>query len=231
MLRKLRRFGFRLLYNECAFTYDLVSRGVSQDRWRSWQRSVMPYLPLPEAGPILELAQGTGDLQLDIQSAGYRVVGLDRSRSMSRLAQRKLWRARLGADLIRGEADCLPIQSDSIAAIVCTFPTSFIIEQQTLMEMRRVLKRDAQAVIVFSALLTGGGLIAQFIRSLYRLTGQATSETAREELVSLFQAPGLTAEAYTLPADGSLVQIVLLTRTAPATKANHDNGLDLVRES
>ncbi|MCZ7544410.1 MAG: hypothetical protein M5R40_13175 [Anaerolineae bacterium] len=35
----LVRFGFRLLYNELAFTYDLVSRVVSLGQWRAWQRA------------------------------------------------------------------------------------------------------------------------------------------------------------------------------------------------
>ncbi len=231
MLNRLRRFGFRLLYNELAFTYDLVSRAVSLSRWRSWQRTVMPILPPPEAGPVLELAHGTGDLQLDLLQAGYRAIALDRSRSMGRLAQRKLLRDRLGANLIRGEAGCLPIQSDSIAAIVCTFPTSFIIEQRTLFEIQRVLKRDASAVIVLSGVLTFGGLRAHFIRCLYRLTGQVYRESAHEELEPMFQAPGLLAMVRALRLDGSLVEIAILKKTAPTIDHQHDNGLDMVRET
>ena len=231
MLNRLRRFGFRLIYNECAFTYDLVSRAVSLGHWRSWQRTVLPILPPPEAGPILELAQGTGDLQLDLLKAGYRAIALDRSRSMGRLTQRKLSRDRLSASLIRAEAGCLPIQSDSIAAIVCTFPTSFILERRTLIEIRRVLKRGAPAVIVLSGLLTAGGLRAQVVNFLYRLTGQAYQETAPEALQAMFQAPGLSIEARALRLDCSQVQIVLLKKTAPTAHDIHDNRLELARET
>lgn len=231
MLNRLRRFGFRLLYNELAFTYDLVSRAVSLGRWRSWQRTVMPILPPPEAGPVMELAHGTGDLQLDLLQAGYRAIALDRSRSMGRLAQRKLLRDRFCANLIRGESGCLPVQSDSVAAIVCTFPTSFIFEQRSLIEIQRVLKEDAPVVIVLSGLLTAGGLRARFIRCLYRLTGQAYRESAHAELRSMFKAPGLSIESRVVRLDASLAQLVILKKTAPTIHDEHDNGLDMARET
>ncbi|MBM4425321.1 MAG: hypothetical protein FJ030_18410, partial [Chloroflexi bacterium] len=36
-MRFLLRLAFRLLYNEFAFTYDLVSWAVSVGQWRQWQ--------------------------------------------------------------------------------------------------------------------------------------------------------------------------------------------------
>jgi hypothetical protein len=50
---RLVRFGFRLLYNEMAFTYDAVSAVVSLGEWRSWQRAALNFLPplsAPRAG-------------------------------------------------------------------------------------------------------------------------------------------------------------------------------------
>ncbi len=231
MLKGFRRVAFRLLYNECAFIYDIVSPAVSLGRWRSWQRSVVPFLPPPDAGLVLELAQGTGDLQVDLVKAGYRGIALDRSRNMGRLAQRKLARAGLSTLLLRGEAGRLPIQSDSIAAIVCTFPTSFILQPQTLIEIQRVLKRDGPAVILLSGVLTSGGLRVRFIRGLYRITGQAYSDNVGEELLTPFQAPGLSGEARALPLDGSLVQIVLLRKTVAGALGEQDHSLDLAREA
>lgn len=231
MLNRIRRFGFRLLYNDMAFTYDMVSRLVSLGNWRRWQRGVFPFLPPPESGLVLELAHGTGDLQLDLLQAGYRTAALDLSRSMGGLAQQKLARAGLSTVLARGEARHLPIPSDSVASLVCTFPTAFIIEQQTLKEIQRVLKRDAAAVIVLSGTLTGNGLRTQLIRCLYRLSGQAYSPSAGAELLALFQAPGMAASARRASMDGSLVQIVILTRSGGAALELDNHYLDLARES
>lgn len=216
MLNRIRRLGFRLLYQECAFSYDLVSRAVSLGHWRSWQRSVIPFLPPPDAGLLLELAHGTGALQLDLMQAGYRTVALDRSRNMGRLAQKKLARAGLSASLLRGDAGRLPIRSNSIAAIVCTFPTAFIVNPLTLNEIQRVLKGDGLAVIVLSGLLRDGGLRARLIRVLYRLSGQTYSDTVGEESPVSFQAPSLSAESRSLPLDGSLAQIALLKKVSDA---------------
>src|SRR5215218_1335745 len=87
---RLVRFGFRLLYNECTFLYDRVSAFVSFGAWRAWQRTALLYLPSPKAGRVLELAHGTGDMQIDLRDAGYTSIGLDLSPYMGRITQRKL---------------------------------------------------------------------------------------------------------------------------------------------
>ena len=69
--RSLLRFGFRLLYHELAWTYDLVSRVVSLGQWRTWQRTALEHLAARRGDPILELAHGTGDLQID--RPGFRL--------------------------------------------------------------------------------------------------------------------------------------------------------------
>jgi SAM-dependent methyltransferase len=231
MLSRIRRFGFRLLYNECAFSYDFVSRAVSLGQWRNWQRSVLQFLLAPAAGVVLELAQGTGDLQIDLQKAGYRTIGLDLSRSMSRLAMRKLTRDDLRAALVRGEAARLPIRTGSIAALVCTFPTSFILQPKTQRELERVLKTDGQAVIVLSGLLMGGGIVRRLIRGLYRLSGQAYPEIDEEELRQLFSVPGLSVEMRIVRLEGSVVQIVVLRKIYAAARKPKDHNLDLAREA
>ena len=77
-------FGFRLLYNEMAFTYDLVSWIVSLGQWRAWQRAALDHIDAPPGARILELAHGTGNLQMDLRAAGYHTVALDLSRAMGR---------------------------------------------------------------------------------------------------------------------------------------------------
>lgn len=89
------RFGFRLLYNELAFTYDIVSWFVSLGEWRAWQRSALRHLP--PTGRILELAHGTGNLQLDLHAAGYyQTIGYDLSPYMGQITRYKLERRGLG---------------------------------------------------------------------------------------------------------------------------------------
>lgn len=166
----LFRFGFRLLYNELAFTYDWVSWGTSVGQWRSWQRCALPRL----AGPrVLEMAHGTGNTLIDLDEAGFQPVGMDLSPYMGRIAKRKLARRGLSVPLVRGRARALPFASACFHSIVATFPTEFIVDPAALAEFHRVLRPGGRLAFVPTAVITGGGLIDQFAAWLYAITGQA----------------------------------------------------------
>jgi ubiquinone/menaquinone biosynthesis C-methylase UbiE len=168
----LIRFGFRLLYNEFAWTYDIVSRVVSLGQWRAWQRTALLHLG-PPGGRVLELAHGTGDLQLDLRSAGYDSVGLDLSPYMGRIARRKLLRRGVASpQLVRASAYHLPFAAGAFDAVVSTFPTPFILQPEVLREAHRVLCRGGQLVIVFNGLLTARTPAARSLEWLYEVTGQ-----------------------------------------------------------
>lgn len=179
---RLVTFGFRLLYNELAFTYDLVSKIVSLGAWRCWQRSALRHLAEPGALPVLELAHGTGDLQIDLQNAGYATIGYDLSPHMGRIAGAKLYRHGLRARLVRGKAQALPFADGCFSVVVSTFPTAFIVAPETLREVWRVLAANGQFIIVPSGVLTGTGIITRFIEWLYRITGQRDGDGPLEAL-------------------------------------------------
>src|SRR5258708_31450629 len=96
----LVHFGFRLLYNEMAFTYDSVSWIVSMGEWRSWQRAALKHLNVGPGTRVLELAHGTGNLQIDLHAAGLNPIGLDFSPYMGRIARDKLTRHRVPYTLV-----------------------------------------------------------------------------------------------------------------------------------
>ncbi len=169
---RLVRFGFRLLYNELAFTYDLVSYIVSLGDWRCWQRSALTYLPESREGLVLELAHGTGNLQIDLHAEGYRTIGYDLSSAMGRIARNKLKDRGIPARLVRGKAQQLPFPNGQFCAVITTFPTDFITWSDTLHEIHRVLEANGQLIIVPTATLTGSGVFARFLEWFYQITGQ-----------------------------------------------------------
>lgn len=206
----LVRFGFRLLYNEFAFTYDTVSWIVSLGQWRCWIDTALPHLG--SQSPILELAHGTGNLQLDLAAAGYRAVGCDLSPAMGGIARRKLLRRGLPVRLARGRAQRLPFASDSFAAVVSTFPTDFITAPETLREVYRILRPGGVFVIVPNAVLTGSGWSARALEWLYRITGQRAtmSDNALAPLFAPFEI-----EVFEERCPHSVVTVIVARKLPP----------------
>ena len=166
---RLLHVGFRLLYNELAWAYDGVSWGVSLGQWRAWQRASLPHLTGPR---VLEIAFGTGNLQVDLHAAGQETFGIDLSSHMVHITSRKLRRRRIMGRLCRASAGALPFATASFDSLVATFPTPFIRDRRVLFEMARVLRSDGHLIIVDGAWLLQPHWAARAIEWLDRATGQ-----------------------------------------------------------
>lgn len=164
------RLFFRLLYNEFAWTYDVVAWVVSLGQWTAWGRTTIPHL---HGERVLELAHGPGHLLVAMQERGLAPIGLDLSPYMGRLARRRLRKIGLAVPLIRARAQALPFRDGCFDSAVSTFPTEFILDLATLRETARVLQPDGRLVIAAWARLIEGDFLSRFIGWLYRVTGQA----------------------------------------------------------
>lgn len=208
----LVRFGFRLLYYEMAFTYDMVSWVVSMGQWRCWQRTSMQFLPSPDAGVVLDFAHGTGNLQIDLQTADYDTIAFDLSPYMGRIAKRKMSNNKLKAQFVRGSAFQLPFADQSFAAVVSTFPTDFIVQPDTLYEVHRILHDNGRLIVVLNGVFTGGGVIKVFLEWLYRITGQHENDPHEHDVQSYFLGYGFEVESAEIQCKNSLAQLVILTK-------------------
>jgi ubiquinone/menaquinone biosynthesis C-methylase UbiE len=204
---RLVRFGFRLLYNEMAFTYDLVSNIVSLGAWRCWQRTALKHLHVELGKRVLEIAHGTGNLQLDLREAGYRSIGYDLSPYMGRIAKSKLIRHGYAPNLIRGKAQQLPFSTTTFAAVISTFPTDFIVQAETLREVHRILEPAGQFIIVPNGVLTGGGVSGAGIEWLYRVTGQRGDTSLN--IADFFAAHGFDAQMISEQCPRSVAQVIV----------------------
>ncbi len=205
--RGLIRFGFRLLYNEMAFTYDLVSSIVSLGAWRCWQRSALKHLTISKEGLVLELAHGTGNLQLDLQAVGFQAVGYDLSPYMGRIASAKMRRQGLIPRLTRGKAQQLPFPAATFSAVISTFPTDFIVAPETLHEVYRVLQPMGEFIIVPNGILTGSGVTEAGLEWLYRITGQREGSTTG--LHDFFADYGFEVATLQEQCPRSIAQVIL----------------------
>ena len=173
MPQKLVKLGFFLLYNHLAFTYELVAWIVSLGQWSRWRQTIEQFL-LP--GSTLELAYGTGRLFTTMTRSGRSWVGIDISPFMARITARELRQNRLPVRAMQATAQSLPFPDNYFSNVVATFPTNYIFEPETLVEIKRVLRRDARSsarlIVVMQGQLIGPGPIRTFIEWLYRLLRQ-----------------------------------------------------------
>ena len=163
------RFGFRLLYQEMAWTYDWVSWLVSLGEWRRWQAAALPFVQGPT---ILEIGHGPGHLLVTLQKTQDTVFGVDLSPQMGRQARRRLGKQQLPANLARARVQALPFQPHSFHTVLSTFPTEYIVDPETLASVHRVLVGNGRFIIVPEGHLTGQGTPHRIIDWLFRITGQ-----------------------------------------------------------
>lgn len=201
------RFIFRLLYNELAFTYDLVAWLVSFGQWGAWRRTVSLYLG---DGPVLDLAHGTGGLLVDLMRLGYTPVGLDLSPYMGRIARRRLTGHGLPVRLVRGRAQQLPFPDGSYGNVVMTFPADFVLDHATLESAARVLRPGGQLVIVVMGHMRPVPVLRWLISRAYDIT---TPEHLSESgALNRLEQAGFAARWEEAVLEGARARLLVATR-------------------
>lgn len=203
----LLRHFFRLLYHQCAWTYDLVAWAVSLGQWRAWGRTALRHL---QGTRVLELAHGPGHLLAAMAQQGWVPVGLDLSPYMGRLARRRLQRTRLAVPLVRARAQALPFCDGCFDSAVATFPTEFIVDLATLRETARVLQPGGRLVVVAWARLSERDPLSRFVGWLYQVTGQGAPLPRGSEAAAV--EAGFTPHAAWEQVGRSQVMLVVADR-------------------
>lgn len=204
----LLRFAFRLLYQELAWTYDVVSWVVSLGEWRRWQRAALPYV---QGERVLELGHGPGHMLRALQTAVSFPVGLDISPQMGRLAQKRA----VAVPLVRGQAQALPFATGSFDTVLATFPTEYIIAPETVTAVARVLAQNGRFLIVPAGQLTGNSPLHRFIAWLFRVTGQQTEPTLHqwEPYLASFRAAGFQVALNQIAFPRSVATLVVCQKS------------------
>jgi ubiquinone/menaquinone biosynthesis C-methylase UbiE len=211
--------GFKLLYNELAWTYDLVSWLASRGQWRAWQQTAIPFL---SGELVLELAHGPGHMLLALESAGFQVVGLDLSPFMGKQARKKIKNLRDRIALVRGSGQMLPFKQETFDSVLSTFPTEFLAKVETIISVHRVLKPGGCLVIVPQARFTGTGPVTRFLEWLYAITGQRpkTQEVERgpfwQQVRTRFENAGFGIEIKVVAVKSSDVTVVIARKQQEA---------------
>jgi demethylmenaquinone methyltransferase/2-methoxy-6-polyprenyl-1,4-benzoquinol methylase len=129
----------RRLFDTIAGRYDLITRVLSYGQDQRWKaRAIALAGPRPGAA-ALDLASGTGDLAFALGARGCRVVALDLTLRMLRLAAAKPAAAR--AMFVAGDMMSLPFPDASFDIVTTGYGLRNVPRLETAIdEIRRVLR-------------------------------------------------------------------------------------------
>jgi demethylmenaquinone methyltransferase/2-methoxy-6-polyprenyl-1,4-benzoquinol methylase len=145
------------MFDAIAARYDLLNHILSAGIDRRWRRHAIRSLQLTGQESVVDVCTGTADVALtavEARPGAARVVGIDFSGEMLRLAARKVRAQDLAGRilLIRGDATRLPIRSGSADAATVAFGIRNVENpERGLAEMHRALAPGGRlAILEFS---------------------------------------------------------------------------------
>ena len=212
----------RSMFDSIAPRYDLVNRVMTFGMDRGWRRRSVGTLGLPAGSLVVDVACGTGDFCRDLESGGYRAIGIDLSAGM-------LLAARTDAPLVQGDALKMPFSAGTIDGITCGFALRNVADIGALLaEFARVVRKGGRVAVLEVAepdsrvLRMGhsvyfrrvvpliGGVLSD--REAYRYLPESTAYLpTRARLLEMFDEAGFDDARSRLVALGA-AQIVTGTR-------------------
>ena len=136
-----KRQYVRSLFSTIADRYDLITVLLSGGLDKRWKRRLASTIPSPADASVLDLACGTGDIAFELAAAGSRVVGLDITPRMLRLASLKPQRFRHRVTFVTGDMMALPVPDASFDVVTTGYGLRNVPDLPgALAEIHRVLR-------------------------------------------------------------------------------------------
>jgi len=139
------------LYDRCASRYDRIKQALPHEDAHYLARPLLTALSEVNSPLILDVAVGTGRLPLALLRQWDftgRIVGLDLSRHMLHVGQRRMYAQRHRLGLIREDAMTLPFPAGAFDAVTCVETLELLpTPRDALAEMVRVLRPGGQLLV------------------------------------------------------------------------------------
>jgi SAM-dependent methyltransferase len=170
----------------------------------SQEALLMEMLAPVQTRRVLDVGTGTGRAALGLAAAGARVVGLDASAEMLRVAHERAAEAKLSPAFGVADAQRLPIATGAVDAAVCLRLLMHVIDwRQTIAELCRVSRW--RVVVDFPAAASFAALESR-ARRIGAAAGRRTEPyrvMAERDVAAAFQAHGFrvihTSRQFVLP--------------------------------
>ncbi|WP_027472135.1 bifunctional demethylmenaquinone methyltransferase/2-methoxy-6-polyprenyl-1,4-benzoquinol methylase UbiE [Saccharicrinis fermentans] len=140
------------MFDNIAPKYDFLNHSLSLGVDKIWRRRAINLLKGMDSPVILDIATGTGDLAIaSLRLKPQRVVGLDLSPEMLKVAEEKIKRKNLHniISMIEGDSENLPFDDAEFDAAMVAFGVrNFENLQKGLVEINRVLKKGGKFMVL-----------------------------------------------------------------------------------
>jgi demethylmenaquinone methyltransferase/2-methoxy-6-polyprenyl-1,4-benzoquinol methylase len=215
--------GVRSMFDRIAPVYDLMNRVMTVGLDQRWRRLAVREVVWP-GDRVLDACCGTGDLAVEAERRGGRVVGLD-------FSPRMLERARLKSgtiEWVQGDALALPFSDGEFDAATVGFGVRNLEDLESgLRELARVLRSGGKVAVLeitrprgilrpffrlwFDVLVPLAGKVLPGGKAYTYLPASVRRFPGPEDLSALMERAGFHGVCYRLLAGGS---VALHTGTA-----------------
>lgn len=204
------------MFGAIADRYDLMNRVMTLGRDQRWRGQAVEVANLALGGAALDVATGTGDLAFLLRERvgpEGRVVGVDFTPEMLRLARKKAASRGLSVSFEEGDAENLRFATASFQAVTCAFGVrNFENRERGVREMARVTAPGGRVVILeltpprnplarryMDQVVPRLGQILARARDAYTYLPESAEQFPEpRELGKMMQAAGLRAVTYRL---------------------------------
>lgn len=165
---------------------------------------------------VLDAGCGIGRIASILVGKGFRVVGMDVSRTALSIASRSLTRSE---GLILSDVEHMPFRDDILQEIVALYLTDYIGIDEFLRECRRILQRDGKVVFTVPSFI-GHRIRQRILRAINRIvkgkgrSGDTTNSYSRSEIVDAVRENGMKINTicgheFIAPSDLKLIDRLL----------------------
>jgi demethylmenaquinone methyltransferase/2-methoxy-6-polyprenyl-1,4-benzoquinol methylase len=206
----------RGMFDRIAPVYDVMNRLMTAGLDRRWRRLAAREAVWP-GDRVLDACCGTGDLAIEAERRGGRVVGLDFSERMLERARRKSGTI----EWVQGDALALPFEDGSFDAATCGFGVRNLEDLAGgLAELRRVLRPGGRIAVLeitrprgllkpffrlwFDVLVPLAGKVLPGGRAYTYLPASVRRFPGPDDLSALFERVGFEDVRYRLLGGGSV---------------------------
>ncbi len=136
------------MFDRIAVKYDRTNRFLSLGQDRKWRKKVQRYLPNLDNFYIVDLACGTGDQIIALQNLNAKFLGIDISKEMLKIAQKKLAQDER-VELMLGSALDIPLKDEEVDVVTMSFGIRNVSDPAIcVQEISRILQSGGRALIL-----------------------------------------------------------------------------------